>query len=185
MRHILTAVLVMISVFSFGQDKYNYIDFNKLTEVKGTSYVIASIDHMGKAYTTLGKYLLFINTATGENNPVEFRADAHLQGIEQFKADSLGINIIIMGAKTVDLNNAKGIEWDEPTQVIILSTDGKQRTQLTESKFFVSTWATNSQTGRMVVTGHYDTNNNGKYDKTDKNEIYVYDLKTLKQVAKL
>ena len=61
----------------------------------------------------------------------------------------------------------------------------KEKTQLTESKFFVRTWAVNKLTGTIVVTGHYDTNNNGKYDKTDKNEIHIYDLKTLKLIGKI
>jgi hypothetical protein len=43
----------------------------------------------------------------------------------------------------------------------------------------------NKKTGTIVVTGHYDTNNNNKYDKTDKNEISIYDLKTLKLVSKI
>ena len=55
-------------------------------------------------------------------------------------------------------------------------TLGKEMTQLTEDKFFV----VNTQTGKLVVAGYYDTNNNNKYDKTDKDEILIYDLKTLK-----
>ncbi|MBB5437550.1 hypothetical protein HDC92_001222 [Pedobacter sp. AK017] len=51
-----------------------------------------------------------------------------------------------------------------------------------EDRFFVSTWIVNKQTGRIVITGHYDSNNNGKYDKTDKNQLLIYDLKTLKLI---
>ena len=40
-------------------------------------------------------------------------------------------------------------------------TLGKEMTQLTEDKFFV----VNTQTGKLVVAGYYDTNNNNKYDK--------------------
>lgn len=58
-------------------------------------------------------------------------------------------------------------------------TLGKEMTQLTEDKFFV----VNTQTGKLVVAGYYDTNNNNKYDKTDKDEILIYDLKTLKLAA--
>jgi hypothetical protein len=50
---------------------------------------------------------------------------------------------------------------------------------------FVSTWVVNKKTGTIVITGHYDTNNNGKYDMTDKNEIGIYDLKTLKLIVKI
>ena len=40
-------------------------------------------------------------------------------------------------------------------------TLGKEMTQLTEDTFFV----VNTQTGKLVVAGYYDTNNNNKYDK--------------------
>ena len=90
-----------------------------------------------------------------------------------------------MTAKTVDLDGKNGIDWNDPTQIFILSPDGKEKTQLTESKFFVRTWIVNELTGTIVVSGYYDTNNNGKYDKTDKNEIHIYDLKTLKLRTKI
>jgi hypothetical protein len=60
-------------------------------------------------------------------------------------------------------------------------TLGKEMTQLTEDKFFV----VNTQTGKLVVAGYYDTNNNNKYDKTDKDEILIYDLKTLKLALRI
>lgn len=43
----------------------------------------------------------------------------------------------------------------------------------------------NTQTGKLVVAGYYDTNNNNKYDKTDKDEILIYDLKTLKLASRI
>ena len=60
-------------------------------------------------------------------------------------------------------------------------TLGKEMTQLTEDKFFV----VNTQTGKLVVAGYYDTNNNNKYDKTDKDEILIYNLKTLKLASRI
>ena len=42
---------------------------------------------------------------------------------------------------------------------------GKEMTQLTEDKFVVRTGSVNTQTGKLVVAGYYDTNNNNKYDK--------------------
>ena len=60
-------------------------------------------------------------------------------------------------------------------------TLGKEMTQLTEDKFFV----VNTQTVKLVVAGYYDTNNNNKYDKTDKDEILIYDLKTLKLASRI
>ena len=83
------------------------------------------------------------------------------------------------------MDGKKGIDWNDPNQLIILSTDGHERTQLTDSNLFVRTWAINRSTGTVVVTGHVDSNRNGKYDKTDKNEILIYDLKTLKLIRKI
>ncbi len=57
--------------------------------------------------------------------------------------------------------------------------------QLTDSKLFVRTWIVNKNTGTIIIAGHYDTNNNGKLDKLDKNEIGIYDLKTLKIISKI
>ena len=182
MKRILTIVLTISTLTAYGQDKYNYVHFNKLTEVTGTEYVIASIENWSKLLETKSKYLLFINTKTGDTKQVDFPKDAFIEKMEQIKIDSLGINIIVVSARTIDLDGKKGIDWNDPTQIIILSPDGKEKTQLTENKFFVQTWIVNKLTGTVVVTGHYDTNNNGKYDKKDKNEIHIYDLKTLKLI---
>ncbi|MDP3462120.1 MAG: hypothetical protein Q8S18_04955 [Bacteroidales bacterium] len=185
MKKILLLVLITLTLASYGQDKYNYVHFNKLTEVVGTEFVIASIENWGKMLETKSRYLLFINTKTGETNQVDFPHDAGIEKIEQIKVESIDLNIIVVSARTVDLNEKKGIDWNDPTQIIILSPDGKTKTQLTDNKLFVRTWAVNKLTGTIVVTGHFDTNNNNKYDKTDKNEIHVYDLKSLKLINKI
>lgn len=88
-------------------------------------------------------------------------------------------------ARTVNLDNDKSIDWGDPTQIIILSTDGQEKVQLTEDSFFVRTWLINRRTGTIVIAGHTDTNNNGKYDKTDKSEVLLYDLKTLKLISRI
>lgn len=177
--------MLTLTLSTYGQDKFNYVHFNKLTEVVGTEYVIASIDNWGKLLDTKNSYLLFINTKTGDSNKVNFSDDAGIGKLEQIKIDDLSINLIIVAARTVDLDEKNGIDWNDPTQIIILSPDGKEKTQLTESKFFVNTWAVNKFTGTIVITGFYDTNNNNRSDKTDKNEIHVYDLKTLKLMSKI
>jgi len=177
--------LTLVAVVSYGQDKYNYVHFNKLTEVQGTEFVIASIENWGKTTNTKGKYLLFIDTKTGQSNQVDFPSDGYIETIEQVKLDTLGINKIIVLARTVDLDDKNGVDWVDPKQIIIISTDGKEKIQLTDSKFFVRTWTVNRQSGTIVVTGHYDSNNNNKYDKADKNEILIYDLKTLRLVNKI
>src|SRR6185369_15620358 len=104
----------------------------------------------------------------GQSNQVDFPSDGYIEKIEQIKLDTLGINKIIVFARTVDLDNKNGVDWVDPQQIIILSTDGKERIQLTDSKLFVRTWIVNRQSGTVVVTGHYDSNNNNKYDKADK-----------------
>ena len=185
MKKILFIVLTIFTLTTYGQDKYNFVHFNKLTEVIGTEYVVASIENRGKMFETKSRYLLFINTKNGETKQVDFPSDSWTEKLEQIKIDSLGINLIVVSARTIDLDQKNGIDWNDPTQIIILSPDGKTKTQLTDNKFFVRTWMVNKLTGTIVVTGHFDTNNNNKYDKTDKNEIHVYDLKTLKLINKI
>ena len=70
-------------------------------------------------------------------------------------------------------------------QVFILSTDGKEIQQITSDNFFVSTWTINNETGAIVITGHEDSNANGKHDNKDKNHIMVYDMKDMKLVSRL
>jgi hypothetical protein len=185
MKQILFILLIAASLNAYGQDKYNYVHFNKLTEVVGTEYVIASNEYWGKMLETQGKYLLFINTKTGNTNQIDFPTDAKIAALEQIKLDSLGINLILLAARTVDLDNKNSINWGDPTQIIVVSPDGKTKTQLTDDNFFVAVWAINRWAGTLVVTGHYDSNNNKKQDKTDKSEIHIYDLKTLKLTKKI
>ena len=185
MKNRIILLFTLLATSVYGQEKYNYVQFNKLTELKGTDYVIATIENVGKMFTTNSKYLLFINTSNGQTKQVDFPKDAYLKKIEQIKIDDLGINKVILVANTVNLNNRKNIDWNDPTQIIILSIDGEEKVQLTEDNFFVRTWTINSQTGTIVIAGHYDSNNNRKYDKTDKNEILIYDLKTLKLISKI
>ncbi len=185
MKRLIFFACIISNLTSFGQDKYNYVHFNKLTEVVGTEFVVASIENWSKMLETKSRYLLFINTKTGEANQVDLPNGIGIEKLEQVKIDSLTINLIVVSARTVDLDGKNGIDWNDPTQIIILSADGKTKTQLTDNKCFARTWTVNKLTGTIVVTGHYDTNSNNKYDKTDKNEIYVYDLKTLKLISKI
>jgi hypothetical protein len=185
MKQLLIFALTALTLTSYGQDKYSYVHFNKLTEVTGTEFVIASIENRGKMLKTESQYLLFINTKTGETNQIDFPPNAYIGALEQVKIDSLGINLIVISARTVDLDEKKDIDWNDPTQIVIISPNGKEKTQLTDDKFFVRTWIVNKLTGTIVIAGHYDTNDNNKQDKTDKNEIHIYDLKTLKLISKI
>jgi hypothetical protein len=179
-RNILFISLILLTFISYGQDKHNHIYFNKLTDVEGTSYVIASIENRGKMLTTNSRYLLFINTETGDTNKVDFPNNGYIRELKQVKIDKLQINRIIVSAQTIDLDGKNGIEWNDPQQIIVISIDGQEKKQLTDDTFFSRTWTINEQTGKIVITGYYDTNKNGKYDKKDKDEILVYDLATLK-----
>ncbi len=186
MKNTLTITLTILALTAYAQGKHNHVHFNKLTEVAGTEYIIASIENWGKVLETKSRYLLFVNTKTGETNQVDFPNDASIGSLEQIKIDSLEINLILMVARTIDLDGKSGIDWNDPTQIIILSPDGKEKTQLTDKQFFTMTWAVNNLTGTIVVTGHFDTNNNNnKYDKADKNKIHIYNLKTLKLISKI
>ena len=179
MKHLFIFFLTIIAFSASGQDKSNYVNYNKLIEITGTEFVLASIDNMGKMYEIHSEYLLIINTNRGQSKQINFPKGASIQKVEQVKIDSLGINKLVVEASTFNLDGNKSIDWKDPKQILILSPDGQEVKQITEDKYFVRTWTTNKKTGTIVITGHYDSNNNGKYDKTDQNEIQIYDLKTL------
>jgi hypothetical protein len=168
---------------AYGQDKYNFLYADRLIELKGTDYVLSKVENWGKIVKS--QYLLFINTRNGQSKRIDFAKDASVHLAEQIKIDSLQINKVLVVARTVNLDNSKRIDWGDPTQIILLSTDGQEKVQLTDDKFFVRDWVINCQTGNIVVRGHYDTNNNGKYDKADDYQILLYDLKTLKLASKV
>ncbi len=184
MKKLLFLLLISISGIALGQNKYDYVSFDKLTEVGETEYVIASIENRGKIETK-NKYLLFINTENGSTKQINLPKDSYIMTIKQILIKELNINKIILVAKTVNLDGDKEIDWSDPQQIFILSTDGETKTQLTVDGFFVNSWVINKETGTITVTGHFDSNSNGKYDKTDINEILIYDLKTLKLKTKI
>jgi hypothetical protein len=173
MKTYLLLLLTFLTSTAFAQDKNNYVSFNKLSDLEGTDYVIATIENRSKIATE-NSSLLFINTKTGERKQIDFPKSGYIDKVEQIKIDKLNLNKVVVSAKTVNLDGNKSIDWTDPTQIIVLSTDGTEKIQITDDKFFVRTWVINKQTGTIVITGHYDTNNNGKYDKADKNEIILY-----------
>ncbi|RPD39499.1 hypothetical protein [Chitinophaga barathri] len=184
MKHVIMLIFTMLTLSVYGQDKYNYIQFNKLTALQGTEYVIATIENAGKAFSSHGEFLLFINGRTGQTKQIDFPKDAYINSVEQIKLDSFQINKVVVTAKTINLDNSKTIDWGDPSQIFVLSTDGQEKTQLTPDNFYTGTWLISSETGSVVVTGYYDSNKNGKHDKTDKHEILLYDLKTLKLISR-
>jgi hypothetical protein len=109
MKKIFILLFTALTVSVYGQDKYNYVHYDKLIELKGTDYVVATIENMGKMYTTNNVYLLFINTRNGQTKQIDFPKDANIRKVEQIKIDSLGINKVIVSANTVNLDNSKSI----------------------------------------------------------------------------
>ena len=89
MKQIFIFLFTAMALTTYGQDKYNYVHFNKLTEVVGTEYVIASIENRGKAFLTKSRYLLFINTKNGQTKQIDFPNDGYTDNVEQIKIDSL------------------------------------------------------------------------------------------------
>ena len=184
MKNILIALLSTLALTTKAQDKKIFVNYNKLTVVEGTEYVIATVENWSKMSGNNSSYLLFINTKTGQTNQVDLPKSGSFNNIQQVKIDSLGINKIIVTAHTVDLDGKDGIEWSDPKQIIVLSTDGKQRTQLTDNNLYVTTYIVNQLSGAIVITGFYDLNKNKKHDNKDKSEVGIYDLKTLKKINK-
>lgn len=164
---------------------YAHVRFNKLVEVSGTPYLIASKQYLDKVYNQKSNFLLFINTQNGESTKVSFAEDAELNEPHEVRIDSLGIHILLLSGRTKNLNLNKSIDWGDPTQLFVLSTNGNQKTQLTADSFYVQHWEVNRHTGRLMVTGYHDANANRKYDRGDVNEIQVFDLRSLKLVFRL
>lgn len=177
MRQLLTVILIFSAIISFGQTK-TYVEYSKLTDLEATEFMVASIENSSKV-GVVNPFLLFINTRTGENKQIDFPKDSYIQTIEQIKIDNLGINKVIILGKTVNLDGNKSIDWSDPLQIFVSSPSGEDLKQVTAKEYFVRTWNVNKETGTLVVSGHYDTNKNGKKDKEDKNEIILIDLKSL------
>ncbi len=178
------AVMILLSFNLQAQNKYSYVNFNSITEVKGTDYFLASIENHGKTEVQ-EQFLLFVNSRSGESNEVRFPPKSLVREVVQIKIDTLGINQFIVVGSTVDLDKKNSIDYNDPRQVFVVSADGKVRTQLTEDNFFTQLWKVHSRTGSLMITGYFDSNNNGKYDKEDKNQILVFDLKTLSVIQKI
>lgn len=181
MKKLLACCLACSALVGYGQDKI-FVHYNKLTELAGTSCVIASVETWGKMAIE-ERNLLFINTSTGESKRVDFPKDAYIAGFQQIKLDTLQINKVIVSARTVNLNDNKSIDWRDPMQVFVFTPDGTQQTKITDDDFFVGSWTVNRQTGVIVVLGRHDSNKNAKLDKEDKPGIVLYDLKEMKQLV--
>jgi hypothetical protein len=94
MKQVFIISFMVLSLTTYGQNKYNDSNFIKPTEyVVGTENVIASIKHWEKTINIKTINLLFVNSKNIETKQVEFPNDAKVYEIEQIKTDSLGIKI--------------------------------------------------------------------------------------------
>lgn len=182
-KTISTLLASILAIAGFAQFKDS--DYNRLTDLKGTDQVLASVQPWAKAGVSSPHFLLFINTATGDQTRIDFPRGAYIDHIEQLKLDTLNINRVIVTGYTINPDNDKSIDWNDPRQITIFSTDGKEQVKITDDNFYARFWTLNRQTGVLVVSGRIDSNNNGKLDKNDKAEILLYDLKQMKKLAKL
>ena len=182
MRKIIFIFTVMFSLLSNGQEKNNEFYYDKLKEVEGTDYVIGF--HFSRYIVNDSNFssLIFINTKTGKKNQVDFPKDTRVGMPEQIKIDSLNINLIFVRVNSLEQNANNKSYNINPSQIIILSTDGKTKTQLTDNDFFVKHLTYSKNTGTMVVSGYYDKNKNNKFDEQDNSDIILYNLKTLKRI---
>ena len=186
MKIFLLFLLTVVAIGANAQDKSGPVIYHNLIPVEGTEFVIASEAPQFKAAEEPDqKALLFINTVTGETTRVNFQKEALLGKMEQVRLDSLGINMMLLSARTVNANNNKSIDYNDPQQLIAISPDGRKKVQITEDRFFVVSYAINKKNGVLVVTGFSDINKNGKRDAPDKGEILLYDMKGLVLVKRI
>jgi hypothetical protein len=183
MKYISTLLLLLIAGSSNGQSKMDYEHYDKITEIAGTDYVYATAEHTGKRSAN-SDFLMFINTSTGETRKVEFPDGANIQSIVHLRYDSIGVNRLMLIGRTVDLNDKGGIGYSDPQQIIILSTDGKEKTIITEDGYYVKHHYISPKHGTITVLGYHDSNGNGHLDRSDKSETIVYDLKKMKILSR-
>lgn len=183
MRNFITIAMMLSSAAAIAQDKKDYEHYDRIVEIQGTDYVYAIAEHIGKK-SGGNDFLMFINTRSGETRRVEFPPNSSINEIRHLQYDSIGVNKLMLLGRTVDLNDRGGIGFEDPLQLIILSTDGKEKTVITEDGYYVRHWYLSPKHGTITILGYYDDNANGHLDRTDKSETLVYDLKKMKLLSK-
>ena len=178
MKKLLLLVLISLCVSVHGQEKKFQSRFNRLKAIKGTEFVIASVDNYGKLFKT-DESLMIINSKTGQTTPVTFPQKINVVKIKQVRIDSLGINDLVVTAQIMEKNQSI---FDIQTRLFIVSTDGRTVKQLTDDYYYTIDWVVNKKAGSLVITGQSDVNKNGKIDSYDKNDILIFDLKTLTRI---
>jgi hypothetical protein len=145
--------------------------------------MVAMVDNYSKMYSNSGSEILIINTLTGEKRKIELPEGSKVGKLEQLHVDSLGINKLLLTARTINVDGNKGIDWQDPTQIFILSPDGKDIVQITDNRFYDGVWALNERTGTILIAGRQDSNNNARLDNEDESELFVFDLRKMKRIV--
>lgn len=181
MKYAFLLSLSLLAAAVYGQKKDSDY-YNRLTEVTGSTNVMATLEDWSKKGAN-NNHLLFINTATGQQTRIEFPKDSWIGKIEQIRIDSLNINRVLVVLRT-DYADNKFIDLRErPQKMILLSPDGQEKSVLTADDLLISSWVVNRFAGTITIAGYFDLNRNGKRDGSDKQELLIFDLKTLKAVT--
>ena len=176
---ILTLIVSFLAINVNAQSPSKVIyEYNKFIHLKETVFSVATVENHSKLGGVIKSSLLFINTLTGDTKEIEFADGARLGVIQQVKLDSLGINLVLVVATTVSLDDKKDIDWRDPRQIFLFSPNGDNMKQLTEDNYYVRSWTINEFTGTLIVSGYFDKNRNRKKDKNEHNEILLFDIKT-------
>ena len=175
---ILTLIVSFLAANTSAQSSLKTIyEYDKFIHLKETVFSVATVENHSK-FKSVKSNLLFINTSTGEAKQIEFADGAWLSVVQQVKIDSLGINLVLVVANTVSLDNKKDIDWRDPKQIFLFSPNGDNMKQLTEENYYVTSWTINEFTGTLIVSGYFDKNRNRKKNGDEHNEILLFDLKT-------
>jgi hypothetical protein len=179
MKNLVLTLIIIVSVIGTtgAQSSKIIYEYNKFMDLKGTEFTVATSEHWKKA-EKIRSSLLFINTLNCLVKEINFADGSRLSAIQQVKIDSLDINLVLVVANTIALDNKKIIDWDDPRQILIFSPSGNDMQQLTEDDYYVNSWNINEFTGTLIISGFFDVNRNRKKDKNESNEILLFDLKT-------
>lgn len=182
MRIFSLIICMVISSSLFAQSKSGENRYDHLYDLEGTEYIVAAVSKQIKSSSSTQHehYLLFINADSGEELQVNFPGGQRIGQVKQVKVDAHKINLLLVEAKTIDNDGKKGIGYTDPTQLFVVSTDGKKKTQITPDNYFVRSWEVNKETGKAVITGFLDKNKNNTYDKEDENKLILVDLRKIR-----
>ena len=148
---ILTLIVSFFVISANAQSSKIVYEYNKFIHLKETVFSVATVENRSKIGNDVKSSLLFINTLTGDTKQIEFADGARLGIIQQVKIDSLGINLVLVVANTISLDNKKDIDWHDPRQIFIFSPNGENKKQLTEDNYYVISWTINEFTGTLSI----------------------------------